>query len=154
MPKKYWLMKSEPDEFSIQDLKRKNVEPWTGIRNYQARNFLRDEMSVGDEVLFYHSSTKPPGIAGTMTIASAPYPDPLQFKKGSKYFDESASKESPRWISVDVQFQAIFATYIPLEMLKKEKALEGMKILQKGTRLSVTPVTASEFKHIVKMGGK
>jgi predicted RNA-binding protein with PUA-like domain len=154
MTKKYWLMKSEPDEFSILDLKRVKVEPWSGIRNYQARNFMRDEMSVGDEVLFYHSSTKPPGVAGTMTVASAPYPDPLQFKKNSKYYDEKATKEKPRWMVVDVLFQSVFSTFITLNVLKSEDKLENMLILQKGTRLSITPVTAGEFRHIVKMGGK
>jgi len=152
--KKYWLMKSEPDEFSLQDLKKVNVEPWNGIRNYQARNFMRDEMKKGDEILFYHSNTKPPGIAGTMVVASGPYADPSQFQKKSKYYDEKSTKDNPRWILVDVKFQSEFKNYISLEVLKAEKNLENMKILQKGNRLSITPVTAREFKHIVELGTK
>ncbi len=153
MAKKFWLMKSEPDEFSILDLKRVKKEAWSGVRNYQARNFMRDEMSVGDEVLFYHSSTNPPGVAGIMTIASKAYPDPLQFKKSSKYYDEKASKENPRWFLVDVKFKAIFPDYVTLKKLKDEKKLAEMKILQKGNRLSITPVSASHFNHICKLGG-
>lgn len=152
MAKQYWLMKSEPDEFSIQDLKKVKTEPWTGIRNYQARNFMRDDMKVGDEVLFYHSNAKPPGIAGTMTIASEPYPDPTQFKKKSDYFDPKSSKDNPRWILVDVKFKSEFKKYISLDELKEAPALKEMKILQRGNRLSITPVSLKEFKHIVKMG--
>jgi predicted RNA-binding protein with PUA-like domain len=152
MAKKYWLMKSEPDEFSIHDLKKVKVEAWTGVRNYQARNFMRDDMKVGDEILFYHSNTKPPGIAGTMTVASEPYPDPLQFKKSSKYFDEKATKEKPRWFLIDVKFQSVFQNYISLDQLKDEAKLSEMKILQKGNRLSITPVKSTEFKHICKLG--
>lgn len=152
MTKKYWLMKSEPDEFSIYDLKEVKVEAWNGVRNYQARNFMRDEMKVGDDVLFYHSNTKPPGIAGIMTVASEPYPDKLQFDKKSKYFDAKSTKENPRWILIDVKFKKVFKNYIPLETLKGEKKLKDMKILQKGNRLSITPVTKAEFDHIVKLG--
>lgn len=152
MAKQYWLMKSEPDEFGIEDLKRVDVEPWGGVRNYQARNFMRDDMKIGDEVLFYHSNTKPPGVAGLMTIASEAYPDPSQFQKKSKYFDEKSSKENPRWFLVDVKFKKIFKKYISLDDLKGESKLNEMKILQKGNRLSITPVTKQEFDHIVKMG--
>lgn len=154
MPKNYWLMKSEPDEFSLQDLKRVLVEPWTGVRNYQARNFMRDEMKIGDEILFYHSNTKPPGVAGTMTVASETYPDPTQFDKKSDYFDPKSDRENPRWLMIDVKFQSEFPIYVSLDDLKKEEKLKEMKILQRGNRLSITPVTAAEFKHILKMGGK
>lgn len=153
MPKSFWLMKSEPDEFSLQDLKRVGVEAWTGVRNYQARNFMRDEMKLGDEILFYHSNTKPPGIAGTMVVASEPYPDSLQFDKNSKYFDPKSTNEKPRWIMIDVKFESEFKNYVTLDELKGERSLEGMKILQKGNRLSITPVTEKEFKHILKMAG-
>lgn len=152
MAKKYWLMKSEPDEFSIYDLKEVQVEAWNGVRNYQARNFMRDEMKIGDEVLFYHSNTKPPGIAGIMTVASEPYPDKLQFDKKSNYYDAKSTKEKPRWILIDVKFKKIFKNYIPLDKLKEEKKLKDMKILQKGNRLSITLVSKAEFDHIVKLG--
>ena len=150
--KNYWLMKSEPDEFGIEDLQRVGVEPWSGVRNYQARNSMRDEMKVGDEILFYHSNTKPPGVAGLMTVATEAYPDPTQFKKTSKYFDEKSTKENPRWFLIDVKFKKVFNNYVPLEDLKAEKKLKDLKILQKGNRLSITPVTKVEFDHIVKMG--
>ncbi len=152
MAKNYWLMKSEPDEFGILDLKEVGVEPWSGVRNYQARNFMRDEMKKGDEVLFYHSNTKPPGVAGLMTVASGPYPDPFQFKKSSKYFDPKSTKDNPRWFLIDVKFKKVFKNYVPLDALKEEKKLKDMKILQKGNRLSITPVSKVEFDHIVKMG--
>lgn len=152
MTKKYWLMKSEPDEFSIYDLKEVQVEAWNGVRNYQARNFMRDEMKIGDEVLFYHSNTKPPGIAGLMTVASEAYPDKFQFDKKSKYFDPKSSTENPRWFLVDVKFKKIFKNFIPLEILKGDNKLRDMKVLQKGSRLSITPVTKAEFEHIVKLG--
>jgi predicted RNA-binding protein with PUA-like domain len=150
--KNYWLMKSEPDEFGIDDLKKVGKEAWTGVRNYQARNFMRDEMKVGDEVLFYHSNTKPPGIAGTMTVASEPYADPTQFQKKSKYYDEKATKDKPRWFLIDVKYKSTFKSFVPLETLKDEAKLKDMKILQKGNRLSITPVSKTEFDHIVKMG--
>lgn len=153
MAKSYWLMKSEPDEFSIHDLKRVGTEAWSGVRNYQARNFMRDEMKEGDEVLFYHSSTTPPGIAGVMTVAKEAYPDPLQFKKDSPYFDEKATKEKPRWFVVDVKFKSLFPQYVTLKELKNQEKLKEMTILQKGNRLSITPVSAAHFKTICKLGG-
>jgi len=154
MANHYWLMKSEPDEFGIDDLKKVKSEAWSGVRNYQARNFMRDEMKVGDQVLFYHSNTKPPGVAGVMEVSSEPYPDPLQFKKQSKYYDNKSSEEKPRWILIDVKFVEKFKNYISLDELKKEAKLSDMKILQKGNRLSITPITKSEFNHIKKMGNK
>lgn len=150
--KNYWLMKSEPDEFGIEDLKRVDVEPWTGVRNYQARNFMRDEMKIGDEILFYHSNSKPPGVAGVMSVASEPYADPTQFQKNSKYYDEKASQEKPRWFLIEVKFKKVFKNFVELDALKSEEKLREMKILQKGNRLSITPVTKAEFDIITKMG--
>lgn len=150
--KKYWLMKTEPDVFSIDDLKKNKVEPWDGVRNYQARNFMRDEMKVGDEVLIYHSNAKPPGVAGLATVASKPYPDPTAFDKKSKYFDPKSDPDNPRWMLIEVKFKEKFNSFIPLTDLKEMKGLEAMKILQKGNRLSITPVEKKEFELIVKNG--
>jgi predicted RNA-binding protein with PUA-like domain len=153
---KYWLMKSEPDVFSFSDLKKrpKQTEPWNGVRNYQARNFMRDEMSPGDLVLFYHSSCDVPGIAGIAKVASKAYPDDTQFDKKSEYFDPKATQENPRWFLVDVAFEKDLDQYIPLEELKKHKTLEEMRLLQRGNRLSILPVTPAEFKFILKLGLK
>jgi predicted RNA-binding protein with PUA-like domain len=152
MAKQYWLMKTEPEEFGIDDLARVDVEAWTGVRNYQARNFMRDEMKVGDEILFYHSSTKPTGVAGLALVHSSPYPDPTQFNQKSKYFDSKAEKDNPRWILIDVKFKAKFKTFVSLEKIKSEKTLENMKLLQRGSRLSIMPVTKAEFEYISKLG--
>lgn len=151
--KNYWLMKSEPDTFSIDDLKSRpgQKEPWDGVRNYQARNFMRDEMKVGDAVLFYHSNCNPPGIVGLAEVASEPYPDPTAFDSQSKYFDEKSDPENPRWILVDVKFVRKFGKTVPLADLKEEAALSEMKILQRGNRLSITPVKKKEYDRIVKM---
>ena len=147
-----WLMKSEPDEFSIDDLVAApgQVTPWFGVRNYQARNFMRDAMRPGDGVLFYHSSCKEPGIAGLAQVAGAPYPDATQFDKKSPYYDAKSTKAAPRWMLVDVKLVRK-TRLIGLAELRAEKALAGMTILQKGNRLSITPVTAREWAHIVKM---
>jgi predicted RNA-binding protein with PUA-like domain len=152
MPKKYWLMKTEPDVFSIDDLKKNKTEPWDGVRNYQARNFMRDEMKVGDEVLIYHSNATPPGVAGTATVCSKPYPDPTAFDKKSKYFDAKSDPDNPRWILIDVKFKSKLKNFVPLSDLKEAKGLEEMKILQRGNRLSITPVEKKEFDLILKMG--
>lgn len=151
MTKKYWLMKSEPDVFSFDDLKKKKTEPWTGVRNYQARNFMRDDMRPGDFIFFYHSSCEIPGIAGIASVASAPYPDPTQYDKKSEYFDPKATKEAPRWFLVDVKFEKSLPRLMPLEELKKEKVLSEMRLLQKGNRLSILPVTPDEFEFILKL---
>ena len=150
----YWLMKSEPDVFSFEDLKArpKQTEPWDGVRNYQARNFMRDSMKVGDLILFYHSNTKPPGVAGIAEVASAPYPDPTAFDKESKYYDSKSDQLSPRWILVDVKFKADFKQFVSLESIKANPKLSEMRILQKGNRLSITPVTQAEFLAIQKAG--
>ncbi|MBC2604201.1 EVE domain-containing protein [Puniceicoccus vermicola] len=151
--KNYWLMKSEPDAFSIEDLeKRENgTEPWDGIRNYQARNFMRDDMKIGDAVLFYHSNCKTPGVVGVAEIASEAYPDPTAFDSKSKYFDEKSDPENPRWILVDVRFVDKLPRTVSLSEMKETAALKDMKILQRGNRLSITPVAKKEFDHILKM---
>jgi predicted RNA-binding protein with PUA-like domain len=149
---KYWLMKSEPDECSIDDVLAapRRVTPWSGVRNYQARNFMRDEMKVGDGVLFYHSSCAEPGIAGLAEVASAPYPDKSQFDRRSPYYDANSSKENPRWVNVDVR--ALRKTrLVPLAELRQHKALAGMRLLRPGNRLSITPVTESEWKFIARL---
>ena len=144
----YWLMKSEPDAYSIDDLKRDRREPWDGIRNYQARNMMRDTMKVGDEVFFYHSNCKQPGVVGIAKIASAPYPDVTQFDKKSKYFDAKSDPENPRWILVDVAFVKKLSRTITLTEIKAEKSLQDMILTRKGNRLSIMPV---ERKHWYKI---
>ncbi len=151
----YWLFKSEPDVFSFADLKARpgGREPWTGVRNYQARNYMRDEMRVGDMALFYHSSCPEPGIAGVMAIATEPYPDPTQFKPGDDYFDAKATPEKPIWHLVDVAWAKDFKNFVSLETLRADPALADMITLRKGNRLSITPVMAAEFKHVCRLGG-
>ena len=145
----YWLMKSEPDTFSIDDLKRKKREAWDGVRNYQARNFMRDGMRVGDGVFFYHSNCAEPGIAGLAEVVSDAYPDPSQFDPKSKYFDAASSRDNPRWMLVDVKFVKKLKRVITLDELKNHPKLEGMTLLRKGNRLSVMPVDAAEWKYIL-----
>lgn len=151
---KYWLMKSEPDVFSFSDLKKrpKQTEPWNGVRNYQARNFMRDEMKIGDLVLFYHSSCEIPGVAGIAKVASAPYPDSTQFDKKSEYFDPKATLENPRWFLVDVSFEKDLKGFVSLEEIKTHEELSHMRLLQKGNRLSILPVEKTEFEFIKKLG--
>jgi predicted RNA-binding protein with PUA-like domain len=148
---RYWLMKSEPDEASIDDLANapQRTLPWTGVRNYQARNFMRDEMRIGDGVLFYHSSCPEPGIAGLAQVASTPYPDPTQFDPLSPYYDPKSTPETPRWMLVDVTFKKK-VPLIPLAALREHEALAGMRVLAKGNRLSITPVTPDEWRFITK----
>jgi predicted RNA-binding protein with PUA-like domain len=150
--KRYWLMKSEPTDFSIDDLQRVGTEPWTGVRNYQARNFMRD-MQVGDGVLFYHSSCEVPGIYGIAEIASAAYPDTTQFQKKSKYYDEKSSLEEPRWFLVDVGFSRKLESPIPLDTIREHAdALgEDFALIRRGTRLSVLPVTAAQWKILLSL---
>ncbi len=147
-------MKSEPDVFSFEDLKKrpKQTEPWNGVRNYQARNFMRDEMKIGDLVLFYHSSCEIPGVAGIAKVSSAPYPDSTQFEKKSEYFDPKATKEAPRWFLVDVSFEKDLKSFVSLEEIKTHKELSHMRLLQKGNRLSILPVEKAEFEFIKKLG--
>ncbi|QJR12673.1 hypothetical protein DSM104443_03765 [Usitatibacter rugosus] len=145
----YWLMKSEPDEFSIDDLVAapKQSTPWFGVRNYMARNYMRDSMTVGDGVLFYHSSCEVPGIYGLAEVASTSYPDDTQFQKKSPYYDPKAKKEEPRWMLVDVKL-ARKTRPMPLEEMRGYPQLAEMVTLRKGNRLSITPVTAAEWKFI------
>ena len=148
---RYWLMKSEPDEASIDHLAHApdRTLPWTGVRNYQARNFMRDMMQVGDGVLFYHSSCPEPGIAGFAQVSSTAYPDPTQFDKKSPYYDPKSTQETPRWLLVDVVFLKK-TPLIPLAALREHDELAGMRVLAKGNRLSITPVTADEWNFITK----
>ncbi|MEX1268665.1 MAG: EVE domain-containing protein [Balneolaceae bacterium] len=151
--KQYWLMKSEPEAYSIDDLERDGVEPWDGIRNYEARNYMRDEMNIGDRALFYHSNVKPPVIVGEMEVNSEPYPDPFQFDPDSKYFDEKSSESDPRWQLVDVKFVRKFKNPVTRDAMKEEKTLSDM-VLFKRMRLSITPVTEKEYKKILEMAGE
>jgi predicted RNA-binding protein with PUA-like domain len=148
---KYWLMKSEPDAFSIDALAKAGVEPWSGVRNYQARNFMR-QMTPGDGILFYHSSTAVPGVVGLAEVASLPYPDPTQFNKRSHYYDAKSTREEPRWQLVDVRFKRKLARVITLAELKEQaERLDGFGLLARGSRLSVMPVTTSQWKTILSL---
>jgi predicted RNA-binding protein with PUA-like domain len=147
---RYWLMKSEPEEVSIDDAMAQKVIAWEGVRNYQARNFMRDVMRVGDGVLFYHSSCAEPGIVGLAEVASSSYPDPTQFDRKSTYFDSKATSENPRWMLVDVR--ALRKTrLLDLAEMRSKPELAEMVVLRRGNRLSITPVTAVEWKVILKM---
>jgi predicted RNA-binding protein with PUA-like domain len=146
----YWLVKSEPFVFSIQDLKRDKVTLWDGVRNYQARNFLK-EMKKGDTVLYYHSREDPIGVAGIATIHKEAYPDPTQFDKRNKYFDPKATKENPRWFCPDLKFKKAFKEVVTLAEMRENKSLEGMVLLKKGSRLSVQPVTKKQYDSVLKM---
>ncbi|TXS88935.1 EVE domain-containing protein [Parahaliea maris] len=151
----YWLLKTEPDEYSIDDLRN---EPsgharWDGIRNYQARNLLRDEVSRGDEVLIYHSQCKPVGVVGCGEVTREAYPDPAQFDPENHYFDPKASPESPRWFCVDIRFKAAFPRTVQLAEIKREPSLADMVLLRQG-RLSVQPVREAEWQHILAMAAR
>ncbi len=146
-------MKSEPDTFSIDDLARVRVEPWTGVRNYQARNFMRDRMRVGDGVLFYHSSCAEPGVVGLAEVASEAYPDPTQFDRRSDYFDPASSPEHPRWMLVDVGFVRKLKRTITLPELKQQPRLADFALLRRGNRLSVLPVAKTEWDRFLSLEG-
>ena len=148
----YWLMKSEPDEFSIDDLVRARgkTTPWFGVRNYQARNYMRDAMRPGDGVLFYHSSCEVPGIAGFAEVSSAAHPDETQFDPKSPYYDPKSTRGSPRWMLVDVKLVRK-TRLLALDEIRAQPQLADMVILRRGNRLSVTPVTAGEWKHIGRL---
>jgi predicted RNA-binding protein with PUA-like domain len=151
---KYWLMKSEPDTFSIDDLAKrpKKTEPWDGVRNYQARNFMRDQMQVGDGVLFYHSNCEEPGIAGLATIASKAYPDPTQFDARHPHYDPGSKPDEPRWFLVDVKFQRKLKRVITLTELRGHEAeLPGFQLLMRGNRLSVLPVRKEHWDRILAL---
>ena len=143
----YWLMKSEPDEVSIDDLERLGSVPWFGVRNYQARNFMRDTMRIGDLALFYHSGCAEPGVAGVGEISSEPYADATQFDPNSPYFDAKSTPETPRWLLRDVRFVAR-GRYVPLSELRLQPELANMRLLARGNRLSITPVTLDEWYFI------
>jgi predicted RNA-binding protein with PUA-like domain len=150
---RYWLFKSEPSVYSVEDLAREGTTAWTGVRNYQARNFMRDAMRVGDRGLFYHSSCAQPGIVGIVEVASAAYPDETQFDRRSRYFDPEASRERPRWYNVEVRFVAT-TRLLGLAELRAEPKLRAMQVLRRGNRLSITPVTAAEWHHIMRLAGR
>ncbi|MGB8332326.1 MAG: EVE domain-containing protein [Polyangiales bacterium] len=145
-------MKSEPEVYSIEDLQRDGTEPWEGVRNYQARNFMR-QMVKGDLVIFYHSSAAPPGAAGVCRVVREAYPDPSQFDFRSEYYDPKSKTDDPRWSLVDVEFVERFIEPVPLKSLKNDPALQGMLLTQKGSRLSVQPVEKKHFKRVLKMAG-
>ncbi|CAA0105463.1 Uncharacterised protein [Zhongshania aliphaticivorans] len=149
----YWLMKSEPDAFSLDDLcsRPDGTEPWDGVRNYQARNMMRDNMKRGDKVFFYHSSCPVPGIAGIAAVVKEGYPDHSAQNPESKYYDPKASPENPRWFMVDVKFERKFPRLIPLSELKAEPSLAEMILLKKGNRLSIMPVQENEWRQILSM---
>jgi len=151
---KYWLMKSEPQVFSIDDLeKAKNQTTfWDGVRNYQARNFIRDEMKVGDKVIFYHSNSEPPAAAGICEIVKEAYPDFTAFNPDNPHFDPKSKIDSPAWFMVNVKFVKKFSTIVPIEEMRNNKKLINMQLLKRGNRLSVMPITKSEFDEIVKLG--
>ncbi|MEX0798406.1 MAG: EVE domain-containing protein [Bacteriovoracaceae bacterium] len=148
---RYWLFKSEPDEFSIDDLEKERIALWEGVRNYQARNFMRDNCAQGDLVLFYHSSCKHTGVAGLAKISREAIPDPSQFDPKSPYFDSKADAQTPRWHCVEVQFQERFKEVVSLSKIKENPRLRTMLLAQKGSRLSIQPVEQEEFKEVLRM---
>jgi predicted RNA-binding protein with PUA-like domain len=150
--RQYWLMKSEPDAYSIDDLKRDGQIRWSGVRNYEARNIMRDKMNVGDRALFYHSNVKPPSIVGVMEVCTEPYPDPLQFDPDSKYFDEKSSESEPRWHLVDVKFVEKFEEPVSRDALKNDSFFDEMQLFKRN-RLSITSVREEEYKKILEMAG-
>jgi predicted RNA-binding protein with PUA-like domain len=149
---KLWLIKSEPDVFSIDDLRRDRTTTWEGVRNFTARNFMRDQMKVGDLALYYHSNADPPGVVGIARVCREAYPDPTQFDRRSEYYDATAKKDDPRWVMVDVEFVEKLAAPVGLDVLKKEKSLAKMLVVQKGQRLSVQPVEPAHFARVLALG--
>ena len=152
MARRYWLMKCEPAAYTIDDLAREGRTSWEGVRNYQARNLMRDEMQEGDGVLFYASNADPSGVTGLAEIVRAAYPDHFAWTKGHKYFDEASTKDKPLWYMVDIAFVETFPAIVPLDTLKHTKGLENMMVTQKGSRLSVQPVTKAEYAIVVRLG--
>ncbi len=151
--RRYWLMKSEPDAFSIDDLQRVGIEPWNGVRNYQARNFMRDGMQVGDGVLFYHSNCAMPGIVGIATVASKAYPDETQFNPKSAYHDPKSTHEQPRWQLVDIAFERKLKRTIALDQIKQhaDQLGEEFALVRRGNRLSVFPVSSAQWKYLLSL---
>ena len=156
MAKRYWLFKSEPSVYSLDDLKndKDSTTHWDGVRNYSARNLLRDEIQKGDSVLFYHSSCDEPGAMGVAKVVRDGYPDPTQFDKKAKYHDPKSKADNPRWFVVDVKYDKAFKSPVTLKEMRETAGLEAMALLRKGNRLSVQPVTADEWKIITKLGGR
>ncbi len=148
---RHWLLKSEPEEFSIDALARCGVEPWSGVRNYQARNFMRDDMRIGDGVFFYHSNCAEPGIVGLAEVASAAYADPTQFDPKSDYYDAASPREAPRWLLVDVKFRRKLRRTITLDELRQREDLGDFALTRRGNRLSVLPVTPAQWKIILAL---
>ena len=153
---KYWLMKTEPSAYSIQDLSQEPDQTtcWDGVRNYQARNFMRDQMQLEDRVLLYHSNAKPPAVVGTAVIVREAYPDHTAWDPKDKHYDPKSSPENPRWMMVDIQLEAVFDRPLPLEELRGVRALSKMELLRKGSRLSVQPVRKTEYDAIQKLSRK
>ncbi|QQS35205.1 MAG: EVE domain-containing protein [Ignavibacteriales bacterium] len=156
MSKKFWLVKSEPNIFSLDDLKKSKNQTtcWDGVRNYQARNFMRDEMKKGDQVLFYYSSTEPNAVVGICEVVKEGYPDHTQFDPKDDHFDPKADPKNPTWIMVDIKFVKEFKTHVTLDSIRSNPKLKNMRLIQRGNRLSVMPVEKLEFEEIVKMGSK
>ena len=150
MPRQYWLMKSEPYVYSIDDLKRDGTTYWDGVRNYSARNLMRDKMRIGDRVLYYHSNAKPPGVAGVAEVVRESYPDHTQFDESSKYYDPKATEEKPRWFMVDIGFVEKFPREVSLPEIRATSELSEMVLVNR-SRLSVQPVTKAEFEHVLTM---
>lgn len=148
---RHWLMKSEPGEFSIDDLERVGVEPWDGVRNYQARNFMRDRMTPGDRAFFYHSNCKTPAVVGIMEIAGAAYPDPTAFDPKDPHYDPKSDPGNPTWMLVDVRFVCKLENPVTLQRMKREAALQGMQLLKRGNRLSVFPVDRAHWERIIQL---
>ncbi|MCA9124328.1 MAG: EVE domain-containing protein [Planctomycetaceae bacterium] len=153
---KYWLMKTEPTSYSIQDLAAEKQQKtfWNGVRNYQARNYMRDEMKVGDKVLFYHSNATPPAIVGVATIVRESYPDHTSWDRDNKHYDPKSTAQNPRWFMVDIKLEQIFDEPLPLDTLRNVAALKEMELLRKGSRLSVQPVKRLEFDTVLKLAKK
>ncbi|MGB0330939.1 MAG: EVE domain-containing protein [Planctomycetota bacterium] len=151
----YWLMKSEPDVYSYAHLEAapQQTTLWDGVRNYQARNMMRDEMKVGDLILYYHSNTKPPGVAGVARVVKEGYPDPTQFDPKDSHFDPKSQEDNPRWFVVDIQAMAALKSYVSLDDIKANGKLADMAVVQRGQRLSVQPVAAAHFREVLRMGG-
>ena len=150
--KRYWLFKCEPEAYAIEDLERDGTASWEGVRNFQARNFMRDDVQVGDDVLFYASNAEPSGVTGLAKISRAAYPDDFAFQPDHKYFDEKSDPDNPTWYMVDVRFAERFPEIVPLAVLKATPGLEKMMVTQKGSRLSIQPVTKEEFDIVKKLG--
>jgi predicted RNA-binding protein with PUA-like domain len=152
--RRYWLFKSEPESYGFAQFQRDGRTGWSGVRNYQARNLLRDEIQVGDGVLFYHSSTEPMAIVGVAAVVKAGYPDPTAFEKGSEYHDPDSDPAAPTWFQVDIECKGPMQPPVTRERCKQEPALAGMVLLARGSRLSVQPVTAAEWRTILRLGGQ